>query len=82
MQAEEFTVVNSPLSQSVSRNGVNARVEIYGNGEGKWILEVVDQANTSHVWDDHFDTDREALAEALRALDEEPLEFLSPAAPN
>ena len=80
MQTEEFIVIQSPLSQDVTRNGVSARIEIYGDGDGKWILEVVDQANTSHVWDDHFETDREALAEALRAFDEEPLEFLSPAA--
>ena len=80
MQTEEFIVIQSPLSQDVTRNGVSARIEIYGDGDGKWILEVVDQANTSHVWDDHFETDREALAEALRAFDEEPLEFLSPVA--
>ena len=56
---------------------MNARVKIYGDGARKWMLEVVDQANTSHVWDAHFDTDREALTEALWAFDEEPQEFLA-----
>ncbi|MDB5999072.1 MAG: hypothetical protein JWP52_771, partial [Rhizobacter sp.] len=32
------------------------QVEIYGDEKGKWVLEVVDARNTSHVWDDHFDT--------------------------
>jgi hypothetical protein len=32
------------------------------------------------VWDEHFETDQLALTEALRALDEEPLEFFGRAA--
>ena len=68
--------LNSPLSQSVTRNGVEVRVEIYGDSQGGWILEIVDAENTSHVWDEHFETDQQALTEALRALDEEPLQFL------
>ena len=66
--------------QKVTRNGVTVHVEIYGDSDGRWILEVVDAENTSHVWDDPFDTDQEALAEALRALDEETLEFWGAAA--
>jgi len=42
----------------------------------RWILEVVDQERTSHVWDDHFVSDDLALAEAIRALEEEPMEFM------
>jgi hypothetical protein len=64
----------------VTRNGVEVRVEIYGDSQGGWILEVVDAENTSHMWDERFETDQQALTEALRALDEEPLEFLGRAA--
>ena len=77
---DEPDFIESPLSQSVTRNGVEVRVEIYGDSQGGWILEVVDAENTSHVWDEHFETDQQALTEALRALDEEPLEFLGRAA--
>ena len=73
---EELDFIESPLSQGVTRNGVEVRVEIYGDSQGGWILEIVDAENTSHVWDEHFETDQQALTEALRALDEEPLEFL------
>lgn len=73
---DEPEFVESPLSQQVTRNGVTVKVEIYADGYGKWILEVVDEQNTSHVWEEHFETDQLALIEALRALDEEPLEFL------
>ena len=77
---DEPDFIESPLSQSVTRNGVEVRVEIYGDSQGGWILEIVDAENTSHVWDEHFATDQLALTEALRALDEEPLEFLGRAA--
>lgn len=68
--------VESPLSQQVTRHGVTVRVDIYGDSHDRWILEIVDAEGTSHVWEEHFETDQEALDEALRALDEEPLEFL------
>jgi hypothetical protein len=74
---DEPDFVESPLSQSLTRNGITVRVEIYANEDGKWILEVVDQEQTSHVWDEHFDTDQQALAEAIRALEEEPMEFMA-----
>lgn len=68
-------IVRSPLSQTVTHNGVTVRIDIYADRDGRWILEVVDAENTSHVWDDHFETDAQALAEALKAFDEDPLEF-------
>lgn len=73
---DEPDFVESPLSQHVTRNGVTVRVDIYGDSDRRWILEIVDAENTSHVWDEHFETDQQALDEALRALEEEPLEFL------
>lgn len=73
--SQEPEFIESPLSQNVTRNGVSVRVEIYADSGGGWILEVVDAENASHVWDDRFETDQQALAEALRALDEETLEF-------
>ncbi len=74
---EDLPPEESPLSQRLTINAVTVQVDIYGDGQGKWILEVVDEQQTSHVWDDHFDTDHEALAEAIRALEEEPTEFLA-----
>ena len=77
---QEPDFIESPLSQSITRNGVEVRVEIYGDSQGGWILEIVDAENASHVWDEHFETDQQAMTEAIRALDEEPLEFLGRAA--
>lgn len=69
-------LIESPLSQSLTRHGLTVTVEIYGDGEGKWILEVVNPQNVSYVWDDHFETDRQALQEAIRALEEETVDFM------
>ncbi|MBB4000314.1 hypothetical protein [Aureimonas pseudogalii] len=68
----------SPLSGTVTRDGVTVELAIYrmaGANEG-WTLEVVDATNTSTVWDDRFETDDEASAEFQRCLDEEGIELL------
>ncbi|MGH8244114.1 MAG: hypothetical protein ACRETY_12295, partial [Steroidobacteraceae bacterium] len=43
-------------------------------GEGKWLLEVVNDVNTSTCWTETFDTDKEALDEALRTIEENGIE--------
>jgi hypothetical protein len=68
----------SPLNQTLTRNGVTVEVHIYKGRGSDWILEVVDAAKNSHVWDEQFQTDQQAFVEAMRALDEEPLEFMEP----
>jgi uncharacterized protein len=64
-------LIVSPLSQRVTRDGTAVEVEIYGDGKGAWLLEVVDEFGNSTVWDDSFPTDSAALAEALNVIDSE-----------
>jgi len=71
-------LIYSPLNQTLTRNGVTVEVHIYKGHGSDWILEVVDEGKNSHVWDDQFKTDQQAFDEAMRALDEEPLEFMEP----
>lgn len=66
---ESLTV--SPLGQRVTRDATAVEVEIYGDGKGAWLLEVVDEFGNSTVWDDPFPTDSAALAEALNVIDSE-----------
>ena len=74
----------SPLCQSVTREGHTVQIEIYEGDPGKWILEVVDMAGNSTVWDDQFDTDQQALDELHRTITEEGIESLvgSPPSPT
>jgi hypothetical protein len=68
---EEFELKMSALCQSVSREGKTVDVDIYENGEGGWILEVVDGYGNSTVWDDPFTTDQDALDEVMRTIEDE-----------
>ena len=73
---EEFEVEFSPLCQAVSRDGKTVQVTIYGDGEGKWILEIEDGYGTSCIWNDLFDTDQLALDEAFKTIDEDGIDSL------
>jgi len=66
----------SPLAQSLTRNGKTVQIDIYEDGEGGWILEVVDEHWNSTVWDEPFASDRDALDEALKSIDENGIESL------
>ncbi len=66
--SDELEVKMSPLCQIISSGGKTLRIDIYEDGNGKWILEVVDEFNNSTVWDDSFETDKAALTEAKKTI--------------
>lgn len=68
--SDDYDVKMSPLSQSFEQGGQWVKIEIYEDDEGGWLLEIVDEGNNSTMWEDAFDTDDAALAEALAALEE------------
>lgn len=70
----------SALSQPISSGGRTVQVEIYRlEGENSWTLEIEDEHGNSTVWDDTFDTDRDALTEAKKAiLEERASSFIGP----
>ncbi|TDO06267.1 hypothetical protein P1P91_06395 [Halomonas piscis] len=68
----EPELIQSPLSQSITRDGHTLQVDIYRlEEEIDWLLEVVNEEGTSHVWDDRFATDQAALDAVHEAIDEE-----------
>ena len=81
MEAERYPV-HSPLSQRVVRGETAVEIEIYEDGKGGWLLEVVDEFGNSTVWDDSFLTDSAALAEALNAIDTEGIMSLVGSIPD
>jgi hypothetical protein len=66
----------SPLSQRYEEDCQVVNIEIYEDGEGGWLLEIVDEDNNSTMWEDSFDSDEEALAEALAAIKQEGINAL------
>lgn len=73
---DDYPLKMSPLSQAFEEEGKTVQIEIYDDGEGGWLLEIVDQDNNSTLWEDAFETDADALAEALSAIEEEGIDFL------
>jgi hypothetical protein len=63
-------IVMSPLCREISGDDIKIQVDIYrGENDSGWILEVIDEENASTVWDDPFDTDREALDEVMEIIE-------------
>ena len=73
---EEHEVKMSPLCQMVTREGKTVQIDIFEDGEGGWLLEVIDEYNNSTVWDDPFKTDESALNEALETIEMEGIASL------
>jgi hypothetical protein len=65
----EPDIIDSPLCRTIERDGISLKVEIYSGDDKQWILEVVDQAGTSIVWDDKFTTDQAALDELMKTIE-------------
>ena len=55
-----------------AKDDITVEVFIYRlENESKWSLEVVNDAFTSIVWDDLFDSDEDAYAEFQQTVEEE-----------
>ena len=78
--ADDFTPQDSPLSRAYSDGNHTVNIDIYEDGDGGWLLEIVDEHNNTTVWEDAFETDEDALQEALDALKDEGVgAFIGPA---
>ncbi len=73
---EEFEIDYSPLCQSITREGKTVKVLIYKDEPGGWILEVEDAYGNSTVWEAPFLTDKMALEEVMRAINDEGIDSL------
>ena len=68
-------LIESPLNWSIERNSRRLKVNIVRIAtERGWSLEVVNDQNTSIVWNDPFPTDRDADAAFRCALADEGFE--------
>ncbi|MEN9578603.1 MAG: hypothetical protein RJA70_1612 [Pseudomonadota bacterium] len=76
---DEPVLEHSVLEREVTRDGTTVRVEIYRSQDDPgWVLEVEDEGGSSTVWEDTFESDDAAFAEALRAIDEEGIHSFAP----
>lgn len=72
MQDRDPNIVHSGLSGTVTEDGITVELGIYRlEHDPKWALEVINEAGTSTVWDELFETDEAAYQEFRRTVDEE-----------
>jgi hypothetical protein len=71
---DDVDVKMSPLCREYSAHGHCFTIEIYEGDPDRWILEIIDPINTSHVWDDQFDSDEAALKQAIEDIDRGEIE--------
>ncbi|OGA26183.1 MAG: hypothetical protein A3I02_07530 [Betaproteobacteria bacterium RIFCSPLOWO2_02_FULL_67_26] len=71
----------SELSRTFEQDGWKLAVEIYKDRSGKWMLQVFDERNTGTHWIEPFDTEQQALDEALKVIEEEGIEAFSESLP-
>jgi hypothetical protein len=71
----------SALCRTVQKDGWELEICIFEDGEGKWLLEIVNDANTSTCWTDPFDTEQQALDEALKTIKENDIAYFEESQP-
>ena len=64
-------LITSSLSQFAEENGDRVEISIYRLEDTDWSLEIVASDGCSTVWEEPFESDEEALAEALSAIKDE-----------
>ncbi|MBY6059476.1 hypothetical protein KUV33_24030 [Leisingera daeponensis] len=78
MEDDEPNLVTSGKSQRITVDGFPFSIEIYRlETDQSWTLEVVGHEGTSHVWEDQFQSDKEARNTAMQAIESEgPIAFM------
>ena len=68
------STADATQSTEITRDGKTVRIDVYPDGEGRWILEIVDQDWNSSVWDDPFATAEEAMRAGVEAVEKEGID--------
>lgn len=72
MMDEEPNLVTSGKSTRVVIDGYPFSIDIFRmENDTTWTLEVIDQQNTSHVWEEQFQSDAEARDVAVKTIEAE-----------
>lgn len=76
---DDYVIVYSALSGELRRDGITIDVQIYrGEEDDTWVLEVVDSADNSFLWDEQFPTDQAAMDDLLSTIQSEGMKQFNP----
>jgi hypothetical protein len=59
------------LSKGINQKDRKVRIDVYDDGEGGWLLEVVDEFWNSTCWEDPFKSAQAAMNEGIMAIETE-----------
>ncbi len=65
------STADATQSTEITRDGKTVRIDSYPDGEGGWILEIVDQDWNSAAWDQTFASAEEAMRAGVEAVENE-----------
>lgn len=62
------------MERKMTVDGKTVRVRVIEDGEGGWLLEVIDQYGNSTCWQGSLETAEEAFADATFAIEQEGID--------
>ncbi len=68
------STADATQSTEITRDGKTVRIDVYPDGEGAWILEIVDQDWNSTAWEETFATAEEAMRIGVEAIEKEGID--------
>ena len=74
-EMSEDDPILSELTHVYKEAGKQVTVEIYSDGEGKWIVEILDDRGNSFVGENLFETELDALAEFQKDVKQNGIDF-------
>ena len=75
----EDDLIESLLDQTYTKDGKPIEIEIYRMPDTAWNVQVVDTFGNSTVWDDEFESDKEALQFVIAEIERDGIdEFIGP----
>ena len=70
--SDDPNLVYSSHGADIDIDGYRFEVQIFrAEHDAEWLLEVIDEVGTSHIWDETFEDDEEAFKVALQTIEEE-----------
>ncbi len=69
---DDPNLVYSSHGADIDIHGYRFEVQIFrAEHEAEWLLEVIHEVGTTHVWDGTFEDDKEAFKVAVQIIEEE-----------
>ena len=68
------SIADATQRTEITKDDKTVRIDVYPDGEGGWLLEIVDEDWNSTVWDDPFDTAEEAMKVGVQSVEQEGID--------